>query len=68
MSQKAYEANLAREWDRTAYLCALLANINSSKGKRFQPSDFHPLLDVSSSSKPMTAEEREELFAKLKKL
>ena len=67
--QKAYEFNLARQWDMTSAAMALFANANSSKGKRFSPKDFHPLLDVSShrDSGVTTAEERDALFAKLKK-
>ena len=69
MSQKAYEYRLAREWDMAASLMALLANVNSSKGKTLSPNDFHPLLDVTSGpAKQVTsAEEREALFEKLKK-
>jgi hypothetical protein len=33
----------ARDWDHTASLMALLANVNSGKGKTFSPSDFHPI-------------------------
>lgn len=67
--QKAYEFNLARQWDMTSAAMALFANANSSKSKRFTPKDFHPLLDVSSrrDSGITTLEEREALFAKLKK-
>jgi hypothetical protein len=66
---RGHEYRLARQWDMASTILALLANVNSGKGKRFTPSDFHPLLDVTSmaQSKVTTAEEREALFAKLKK-
>lgn len=53
----------------TAAAMALFANANSAKGKRFSPKDFHPLLGVSSRSDTgvTTQEERDALFAKLKK-
>lgn len=49
-------------------ILALLANVNSGKGKRFTPSDFHPLMDLTleAERRVTTAEEREALFAKLK--
>jgi len=47
---KGYEFRLARSWDMTAASMSLLANINSAKGKKFKPADFHPLLDVTSSA------------------
>lgn len=67
--RRGYEYNLARQWDMTAALLSLHANINSGRGKRFSPADFHPLMDVSSPRDHgiTTQEEREALFAKLKK-
>lgn len=38
-------SRLTHEWNQTADLMALLANINSSKNKRFQRSHFHPLME-----------------------
>ena len=66
--QNGYEFRLARQWDMAASFMALFANANASKGRRFSPQDFHPLMDVSSASKGRvtTAEEREALFAQLK--
>jgi len=29
-------------WDHTSSVMALLANVNSAKGKKFEPDDFHP--------------------------
>jgi len=66
---RGHDFRLARQWDMAATILALLANVNSGKGKRFSPADFHPLLDVTSEAetKVSSAEEREALFAKLKK-
>lgn len=66
---RGYEFRLARQWDMASTILALLANVNSGKGKKFTPADFHPLANVTSKaeSKVTTAEEREALFAKLKK-
>lgn len=66
MMRKGFEFRLARDWDRTSSVLALLANVNSGKGKSFSPKDFHPLMDVSSGGKVTTSEERDALMEQLK--
>lgn len=67
--QKGYEFRLARQWDMASAIMSVLANVHAGKGRSFQPSDFHPLMDVYSErdKQVSTAEERDALFAKLKK-
>ncbi len=39
------KSRLTHEWNQTADLMALLANINSSRHKRFSRSHFHPMME-----------------------
>jgi len=39
---EGYQAKESRMWDHTASILCLLANVNSGKGKRFTPDQFHP--------------------------
>lgn len=55
----------ARSWDHTSSLMALLANINSGKGKTYNPSDFHPIDGVKKGVQ--SKEEALELMKKMSK-
>jgi hypothetical protein len=44
------------QWNQTADLMALLANINSSKHKRFRRSHFHPLIEYERTGTKLTKE------------
>tara|TARA_R100000900_G_scaffold47912_1_gene38636 strand:- start:757 stop:981 length:225 start_codon:yes stop_codon:yes gene_type:complete len=57
------EAHSSR-WDHTSSMMALLANINSTKGKTFRPDDFHPFLGKSNQG----VQSKEEAFALLEKM
>jgi hypothetical protein len=49
-------SRLTHEWNQTADLMALMANINSSKHKRFNRSHFHPLIEYQRVGTKMTKE------------
>ncbi len=49
-------SRLTHEWNQTADLMALLANINSSKNKRYQRSHFHPLIEYQRVGTKLTKE------------
>jgi hypothetical protein len=38
-------------WNRTASMMAMTAQMNAKKGKTFSPADFHPYLKASGGSK-----------------
>lgn len=50
------KSRLTHEWNQTADLMALLANINSTKHKRFQRSHFHPLMEYQRVGTKITKE------------
>lgn len=52
-------------WDHTSSVMALLANVNSAKGKKFEPGDFHPYTTKSNQG-VRTKEEAQALLEKMK--
>jgi len=52
-------------WDHTSSVMALLANVNSGKGKKFEPGDFHPYTTKSNQG-VRTKEEAQALLEKMK--
>ena len=49
------ESRIRDEWNRTASVMALLANVNRDSKKRaaYKPSDFHPQQEKKSTPLPM---------------
>jgi hypothetical protein len=50
------KSRLTHQWNQTADLMALLANIHSSKHKRFRRSHFHPLIEYKRTGTKLTKE------------
>jgi|SaaInl5LU_22_DNA_1037371.scaffolds.fasta_scaffold00200_14 hypothetical protein len=63
--REAYMSNLSARWDHTASIMSLIANVNSVKGKKFEPKDFHPFERMNSQGVSST-QEAMELLEKLK--
>ena len=59
-----YLDRLSKDWDHTASLMSILVNINSPKGKRFEPKDFHPFEQMNNQG----VSSKEEALALLEKL
>lgn len=63
--REAYMDRHSSKWDHTAAIMSLLANVNSPKGKRFEPKDFHPFERMNSQG-VSSKQEAMELLEKLK--
>jgi len=64
--REGWIARQSAMWDHTASIMALLANVNSGKGKRFEPGDFHPFTTQSNQG-VRTAADAEALLEKMRK-
>lgn len=62
--REGYMARLSSSWDQTASIMSLIANVNSAKGKKFQPSDFNPF--AQSNQGVSSKQQAQELLEKLK--
>jgi len=49
-------------WNHTSSQMALLANVNSSKGKKYKPEDFNPHSDHKKAPTKATAQDLYEQF------
>lgn len=62
--REGYMAKSSAHWDHTASIMALIANVNSGKGKRFSPEEFHPFTTKSNQG----VSSKEEAYALLEKM
>lgn len=64
--REGWMQSMSYAWDHTASLMAMTANVNSAKGKTFQPDDFHPFAKKSNQG-VKSKEEAQALLEKMRK-
>lgn len=64
--REGWTQRMSYSWDHTASIMAMIANVNSTKGKTFQPDDFHPFSRKSNQG-VRSKEEAHALLEKMRK-
>jgi hypothetical protein len=64
--REGWVESMSYRWDHTASIMALIANVNSAKGKTFGPDEFHPFAKKSNQA-VSSKEEAAALLEKMRK-